>query len=336
MNHSPFSKHLRSLVAELALPEGRVVGTDGHDRAAAWVFSKLGELGLRPYLGDSLELPYEAEGNAFSNFAGVISGADQSLPPLVIGAHYDSAIPHPCADDNAAAVAIVLAAAERLTKLELARDVVVAIFDAEEPPYFHGPDMGSVRFVKEQPDPRGFHAALILDLVGHDLTIPKVGALTPSNVRKLCFVQGAESHPKLAEILHLLRPEPGIAMVATLNDYLPDMSDHYAFRTHGVPYLFFSCGRWEHYHQPSDTPEKLNYEKMAALTQSLVALAFELAGADLSEPRPNEDFTVTLEAATLHRSLGPVFWNLLRLPPLKKMSRKELDSVAAYLSEKGL
>ena len=40
------------------------------------------------------------------------------------------------------------------------------------------------------------------------------------------------------------------------------MGDHGVFRRNDVPYLFFSCGRWEHYHQPSDTPDRLNYEKM--------------------------------------------------------------------------
>ena len=45
-----------------------------------------------------------------SNLVGVIPGADRRLSPVLIGAHYDSVIAAPSADDNAAAVAIALSA----------------------------------------------------------------------------------------------------------------------------------------------------------------------------------------------------------------------------------
>ena len=48
-------------------------------------------------------------------------------------------------------------------------------------------------------------------------------------------------------------------LIATLNEYVGDVSDHGIFRRNGVPYLFLSCGHWEHYHQPTDTPDRLNY-----------------------------------------------------------------------------
>lgn len=52
-----------------------------------------------------------------------------------------------------------------------------------------------------------------------------------------------------------------------MNEYVGDLSDHCIFRANGVPYLFLSCGRWRHYHAQTDTPEKLNYRKMARLTR---------------------------------------------------------------------
>jgi len=309
---------LETLVRELALPDGRMVGSLGHETAADWVLAQLGALDLDPYRGDGLELPYRRGGQSFANFAGVIPGLNRRLPPLLIGAHYDSVIPYPCADDNAAAVAVVLCAAARLAKQERERDIVVAIFDAEEPPYFQSEAMGSVRFCADQTDERGFHAALILDLVGHDLTLPKMGRLTPPRVRNLLFVQGAESHPGLAKAVGEFVPPRSLGLIATLNEYLPDMSDHYAFRQHGVPYLFFSCGQWEHYHQPSDTPEKLNYRKMGRITESLVTLAEKIAIAVLTVPVPEHDFTAAMEAATIKRALGP--W--LRVFGTKSMSTR--------------
>ena len=101
----------------------------------------------------------------------MLPGRDRRLPPVLIGAHYDSVIAAPSADDNAAAVAIALSAAEFLTATHRARDVVVALFDAEEPPYFLGPAMGSIRFCEDEADARGFHAAIVMDLVGHEFAL---------------------------------------------------------------------------------------------------------------------------------------------------------------------
>ena len=89
-----------------------MVGTDGHKRAEKWVAQKLSEIGCEPYSGKSYALPYEREGISFTNFAGSIACKDRDLPPILIGAHYDSVISAPCADDNGAAVAITLAVGE--------------------------------------------------------------------------------------------------------------------------------------------------------------------------------------------------------------------------------
>src|SRR6185295_15106831 len=38
-----------------------------------------------------------------------------------------------------------------------------------------------------------------------------------------------------------------------------------------IPFLFLTCGRWRHYHTPADTPEKLDYDKIAATARWLEA-----------------------------------------------------------------
>jgi len=296
-----------------------MVGTAGHAAAARWVDWQLAHLVLHPYRGHSFALPYSSAGEKFTNFAAVIPGTNRGLPPLLVGAHYDSVIPHPCADDNAAAVAIVLTVAEQFRAATRERDIVIAIFDAEEPPYFQTEAMGSVRFCKDQADGRGFHAALILDLVGHDVTLPKLGGLTPPAVRNMLVVQGAESHPGLAAIVGSHRPLRGVSLLAALNAYMEDMSDHYAFRRAGVPFLFFSCGQWAHYHRPTDTPDRLNYGKMARITETVAVFAEAASKADLSGPVPATDFTEEMEAETIRDALGP--W--LKLAGFRSMKTRE-------------
>lgn len=39
-------------------------------------------------------------------------------------------------------------------------------------------------------------------------------------------------------------------------------SDHYAFAAKGIPAAFLFCGFHPDYHQPTDTPDKINYEKV--------------------------------------------------------------------------
>lgn len=138
---------LRTDVEAICLREGRTVGSVGHAQVRAYLEPRLAEIGLRPYRGETFALGYRnVRGRTDShNLVGVIPGRDRRLPPLLVGAHYDSVIPAPCADDNAAAVAIVLSAAALLSAMSPARDVVIALFDAEEPPQFLGPRPGSAR-----------------------------------------------------------------------------------------------------------------------------------------------------------------------------------------------
>jgi len=335
---------LESHVRELCQPEGRVVGTDGHKRAEKWVAQKLSEVGCEPYAGESFALPYEREGVSFTNFAGFIAGKDRDLPPILIGAHYDSVISAPCADDNGSAVAITLAVGESIAAAGgLNRDLVVAIFDAEEPPYFQTSCMGSNRFYLDQADERGFHFALISDLVGHDVSLPeevsKLVALARPLVKPLApltFATGAESHPALPDILREVELPDQLKLIATLNRYVGDMSDHGVFRRNDVPYLFLSCGRWEHYHMPTDTPEKLNYEKMAAIAQYAERVCWSVSASELQEFSDPVD-PVDFEAETWKQSLGFMrrpFAKLLGVSDFK--TRGQIDRAADALTSFGL
>jgi hypothetical protein len=326
-------------VRELCKPGGRVVGTEGHAVAEAWVARRLAEIGCEPYRGDSFALPYHLDGEDFTNFAGVVPGADRSLPPVLIGAHYDSVIPHPCADDNGAAVAITLAVGGALASSGgLQRDLVVAIFDAEEPPHFLGDSMGSIRFYEDQLDDRGVHFALVSDLVGHDVPLPEgIGLPVPSSVfAPLTFATGAESHPDIPRILKDVEVPEGMKLIATLNRYVGDMSDHAVFRRNGVPYLFLSCGHWEHYHQSTDIPDRLNYRKMAAIAVYAESVCRAAAGAEFAESCVAGD-PVAFEASTWLCALGDLCEPLATLFGIPGFDRREhIDRAAAALRGFGL
>ncbi len=277
----------------------------------------------------------------FVNLVGVIPGRDRSLPPMLIGAHYDSVIPSPCADDNGAAVAICFAVAEAASRARRwERDLIIAIFDAEEPPFFHSPAMGSIRFYEDQLDDRGVHFALIQDLVGHDVSIPLPGMggrdLSIPGICDALFVTGVESCPELSGVMGKAGIPGRLKVVATLNQYVGDMSDHGIFRRNDVPYLFLSCGRWAHYHQPTDTPDRLNYRKMARIAD----LAWRIIGqvdTEKLERRSHGDHTLDYEISTLQGLAGPLLPVLLKMAGITKLkTRAEIDQLVGKLSSFGL
>ena len=262
----------------------RQVGSKGHRAARDYLIGRLTGLGISPYTGSSFELPYHDPGEDFVNLAARITGRSGDRKPVLIGAHYDTCGPYPGADDNASALAIALAAAEKLRSAVLDRDVLIVFFDAEEPPYFLTKLMGSINFYGSQMKEE-VGCAIIMDLVGHDVSI--------TGYEDLLFITGMESNSELETVIKATDSGGGLRVLPTLNSYVGDMSDHHIFRVNDIPYLFLSCGRWEHYHMPTDTPEKLNYKKMWAMADYLVKLVISCNGAEFSQGLSNYDSTPT-------------------------------------------
>jgi hypothetical protein len=54
-------------------------------------------------------------------------------------------------------------------------------------------------------------------------------------------------------------------------------SDHYNFGKHNIPIIFYFNGEHEDYHQPTDTPDKINYPLLEKRTRLIFATAWQLA-----------------------------------------------------------
>ena len=311
---------LKDDVLRLTSHGERQVGSEGHRAAREYLIDRMTELGIKPYRNDSYELPYSGSGTEFVNLIGRIQGSAKDRDPILLGAHYDTCGPIPGADDNASAIAIVLAVVEELTSVSLDRDLIIAFFDAEEPPYFLTDAMGSIYFFSSQRTEE-IACAIILDLMGHDVPIP--------GFEDLLFITGMESHSQLENVIKLTGENTRIRIVPALNSYVGDMSDHHIFRVNDVPYLFLSCGRWEHYHMPTDTPEKLNYQKMGAISEYLASLIVRCDSTQFLESTPGYDPTPT-ELQYMNSVFSDLFLQF-GIPELK--SREDIDRVVRMMTQ---
>ncbi len=234
-------------------------------------------------------------GSESGSWTGTGTDADQERWVLV-GAHYDhlgrrGADVYRGADDNAAAVAILVDVARALARATQApaapggrgraRGVILAAFDSEEPPHFLTGSMGSEAFARAPVVPLDrIDLMVCMDLVGHALGPEGL----PDEVRRTVMALGAErSAGTAAHVDRLARTVPGVVLRRADAETIPPLSDYHAFWKRGVPFVFLSCGHWRHYHTPEDTAEKLDYPKMAALARWLERFVRETC--ERPEPR---------------------------------------------------
>src|SRR5581483_2981709 len=160
---------MKELVSALCSDDcaGRAPGTKGGLLARSLVRAALERLGLRV---EEQPIPRISGANLIAELPG---SGPLAARAIVVGAHYDHlgrgarGEIYRGADDNAAAVAILLEAARLvLARSARGRRVVFVAFDAEESPYFRSKDMGSEVFVAGS-GADGVDAMIAMDLVGH-------------------------------------------------------------------------------------------------------------------------------------------------------------------------
>ena len=121
------SLHVRELSVKIG--ERSVLRGDGLDRAKTYVRGAFEAAGLTV-----TEQAYEYDGRRVANLIADPPGAATDATPYIIGAHYDSVIGTPGADDNASAVAVMLELARRATAKPPGVPLRFVAFTLEEPP----------------------------------------------------------------------------------------------------------------------------------------------------------------------------------------------------------
>ena len=128
-------------------------------------------------------------------------------------------------------------------------------------------------------------------------------------MRRSLFVLGAELSPGLGELVDAVATDAeGVRPLRLGGDVIPALSDYHAFHQAGIPWLFLTCGRWEHYHEVSDTPEKLDYPKILATADFLLELTRALRlrpDAYAFDAAARDDAVTATSLLTVVRELEP-------------------------------
>lgn len=286
------ANELRADVEHLAgaIGERNVEHTHELNAAADFIETSLRKAGYRPQR-QTYEVTPKPRGPragepapvACFNVEAELPGTSRPEEILVIGAHYDSVAGCPGADDNASGVAATLALARMFAARPQARTVRFVFFTNEEPPYFWTSRMGSLVYAKAC-RARGDNVVGMLSLEtlgyhseeeGSQDYPPPFSLFYPSTGNFIAFVGNTDSRDLTSKVVEAFRGEaryPSEAAAVPMIVPRVGSSDHWSFWKMGWQAVMVTDTapyRYPHYHKPTDTPDRLDYERMARIVEGL-------------------------------------------------------------------
>ena len=234
---------------------------------------------------------FEVHGVPCRNLEVEIPGGTQPDEVVVIGAHYDTCGDAPGANDNGSGVAALLELARDFSGVKPACTLRFVAFVNEEPPFFQTENMGSLVYARAC-RMHGDHlvAMLALETIGYFSDVehsqrypPPFNLLYPNRGNFIGFIGNLSSRALVRKCVRSFRahaqfPSEGGALPGFIMGV--GWSDHWSFWQVGCPAVMVTDTapfRYPHYHLLSDTPDKLNYERLARVTIGLKTVIGELA-----------------------------------------------------------
>lgn len=235
------------------------------------------------------EQTYDLEGKTFRNISCFFG--PEVAPLMVMGAHYDVHFDNnPGADDNASGVAGVLELARMVAaqKPRLTHRLELIAYTLEEQPHFNSSSMGSqvhaaslikaktplklmvsvemIGYFSDEPGSQRFPMAFLKPIYpDRGNFIGVIGQLLDRNGVK-----------RVKTLMQIASPLPVYSLNAPA--FLPEagFSDHKSYWDVGLPAVMVTDTaflRNPNYHKPTDTPDTLDYRRMADVVRGLYSVA---------------------------------------------------------------
>ncbi|MEG5171698.1 M28 family peptidase [Microcoleus sp. B3-D7] len=212
---------------------------------------------------------------------GIEKQIKKRLPPIVIGAHYDTVPGSPGADDNATGVAVLLELARDIASGPLKYPVQLVAFDMEEYGYL-GSSHHAAKYKQQQESIRLMISLEMLGYCNHNPNSQTYPAglkyFYPNSGNFIALIGTLQTVPDLINLSGKIRksgqpcewlPVPNRGLI------VPDTrrSDHVPFWDNGYPAIMVTDTanmRNPHYHRESDRIETLDLDFLAGVCQGLV------------------------------------------------------------------
>ncbi len=226
---------------------------------------------------------YTVKGVLSANLEATRTGAAHPGELLLIGAHYDSVYGSPGANDNGSGVATLLELSRLFSRVAPARSVRFVAFTNEEPPFFTTGQQGSMVYARAARE-RGDDIRLMVsletvgsysDAAGSQAYPPLFRFFYPDRGNFIALVSNFSSRPAMRKLARAFRDSSEFPLEYLASfEVIPGVawSDHRSFWKQGYDALMVTDTafyRYPYYHSRADTPEKLNYEAFAVMSNGL-------------------------------------------------------------------
>jgi len=278
--------------------EGRDTGKPGQKKAAEFLKNFYQSIGVNSPLGDDdyyQDIPSSFFNDKLpdsENVVAYIEGDGSTNEVLVLSAHYDhigvkgDQIYNGADDDGSGTIAI----------LDIAKAFKEALNDGYRP-------RRSIVFLHVTAEEKGLLGSLYysknpifpIKQTVANLNIDMIGRVDDAHKDNPNYVYLIGSD-RLSTELHEISETTNDKYVKMDLDYKYNdkddpnrfyyRSDHYNFAKFDIPVIFYFNGTHEDYHQPTDTPDKINYDLLARRAQLIFYTAWEIAN---REERPYVD-----------------------------------------------
>lgn len=196
---------------------------------------------------------------------------------IIIGAHYDSCLNTPGADDNASGVAGLLELARLIGKNQPNCEVELVAYTLEEPPFFAGTQMGSVIHADSVASEKDrIIGVIVLEMIGYfsdergsqTYPLPLMKAHYPSRGNFITVVSKWNQSDWIADLKAGMKGATDLPVYSFRGpESLPgiDFSDHRNYWPHDIPAAMITNTafyRNKNYHTEDDIPERLDYHRM--------------------------------------------------------------------------
>lgn len=226
------------------------------------------------------------------NVVAVVPGADSALANTYVafGAHLDhigiqppehgDSIANGADDDGSGSMALIQLANEAQHAARTRRSMLFVWHTGEELGLF-----GSEWFTS--------HPEVPLDSIVAQLNVDMIGRNDPDSL----YLIGPRSAPNgqstvlgaIVDSVNSAQPRPFLINrewdAPTHPEQLYYRSDHYNYAKHGIPIVFFTTGLHADYHRVTDSPDKIDYDKLARVAE-LILRSGRVVANDPTRPLP--------------------------------------------------